>query len=120
MPFGYPYRIDDSGRTARADSDSESYVRSLIEQVLFVSPLERVNQPELGSDLRNLVFGPGDDALSTAAQLSVQSALQKWLSDVILVKDVQVETEDSTLRVTVAYQLLGSPQLSVASFTKET
>lgn len=119
--FGYPYRIDDSGRTARAAADT--YVRDLIEQVLFTSPLERVNQPAFGSELRQLVFGPGDDALATAAQLSVQAALQKWLGDVILVQEVRVEAEDAALNVTVVYQVIGqsagSAQPRVATFSRE-
>lgn len=118
MYFGYPYRIDDSGRTARAEADA--HVRDLIEQALFTSPLERVNQPEFGSDLRQLVFGAASEALIITAQLSVQAALQKWLSDKILVKEVRVENDDALLTVTVLYQILGEPQVRAATFSRET
>jgi hypothetical protein len=117
MLFGYPYRIDDSGRTASADP--ESYIRDLIEQVLFVSPMERVNRPEFGSDLKQLVFGSAGEALTTAAQLSVQAALQKWLGEKILVQDVVVEAEDAVLNVTVIYQVLGQSQVRAATFSRE-
>ncbi len=117
MLFGYPYRIDDSGRTASADPDA--YIRDLIEQVLFVSPMERVNRPDFGSDLKQLLFGAAGEALTTAAQLSVQAALQKWLGEKILVQDVQVEADDAVLNVTVIYQVLGQAQVRAATFSRE-
>ena len=81
----FPYPIDTRGRTAQADDDD--HIRDLIEKVLFTSPGERVNRPDFGSGLMQLVFAPNSDELAAATQFSVQGALQQWLGDLIEVQD---------------------------------
>lgn len=97
----FAFRIDGRGRTAETDEDD--HVRDLIHQVLFTSPGERVNRPDFGCGLKQLVFAPNGDALAAATQLLVQGALQRWLDTVIVVERVRVENVDSRLEVTVAY-----------------
>lgn len=94
-------RIDGRGRTARADADA--HVRELITAVLFTNPGERVNLPEFGCGLRQIVFAPNGDTLATALQPLVASALDRWLSDWIIVNDVSVTAADSTVTVTLAF-----------------
>lgn len=65
-----------------------------------------------------LIFAPNSEALASATQLTVQGALQQWLGDVIQVEAVQVESEDSTLRVTVQYMVRRTQQRQVAQFTQ--
>jgi uncharacterized protein len=90
----------------------------LIEQVLFTAPGERVNRPNFGSGLMQLVFAPNSDALAAATQLSVQSSLQQWLGDLIQVESVDVESEESTLRVTVQYVIRRTQERQVQAFTR--
>lgn len=110
----FPYRIDARGRTASTTEDD--HIRDLIEQVLFTAPGERVNRPTFGSGLLRLVFAPNDDALAGTTQLTVQGNLQQWLGDLIQVLDVQVENEESQLRVSVRYTVRRTQQTSVAEF----
>jgi phage baseplate assembly protein W len=114
----FPFRPDARGRTAVASPDQ--HLRDLIEQVLFTSPGERVNRPDFGAGLLGLVFQPASETVATAAGLSVQGALQKWLGDRIQVRDVAVEAEDSTLRVTVRYLVLRQQRPQIAVFTRTT
>jgi uncharacterized protein len=116
MEIDYPYRFDGRGRTAQTGADD--HIRDLIEQVLFTSPGERVNRPTFGSGVLQLVFAPNDDALATATQVTVQGALQQWLGELILVEDVDVESEDATLRVQVRYVVRRTQQRQVANFTR--
>lgn len=116
MQIDYPYHFNGRGRTA--DTDDEEHIRDLIEQVLFTSPGERVNRPTFGCGLMQLIFAPNSEALASATQLTVQGALQQWLGDVIQVEAVQVESEDSTLRVTVQYMVRRTQQRQVAQFTQ--
>ena len=116
MEIDYPYRFDGRGRTAQ--TTTEDHIRDLIEQVLFTSPGERVNRPTFGSGALQLVFAPNDDALATATQVTVQGALQQWLGELILVEDVDVESEDATLRVQVRYIVRRTQQRQVANFTR--
>ena len=53
----FPYRVDGRGRTALAESD-DAHIRELLEQVLFTVPGERVNRPDFGCGLLQLVFEP--------------------------------------------------------------
>ncbi len=116
MEIDYPYRFDGRGRTAQTGADD--HIRDLIEQVLFTSPGERVNRPTFGSGVLQLVFAPNDDALATATQVTVQGALQQWLGELILVEDVDVESEDAALRVQVRYIVRRTQQRRVANFTR--
>jgi uncharacterized protein len=112
-----PWRIDAAGRTARVPT--EEHVRSLIENVLFTTPGERVNQPTFGSGVLQAVFAPNSDELSATLQVLAQAALQQWLDDVIVVEAVQVEHEDSTLQVTVQYVLRRTNERQTAEFVRE-
>lgn len=99
--LAFPFRIDGRGQTATAPSDE--HVRDLIHQVLFTRPGERVNRPDFGCGLQQLVFMPNSDALATATQFLVQGALQRWLADVIQVDRVAVTAENERLTVLVIY-----------------
>ncbi len=97
----YPFRFDSRGRTA--GTDEADHIRDLIAQVLFTSPGERVMRPDFGSGLLQLVFAPNSDVLEATTHMLVQSALQRWLGDRIVVETVNIEAVDATLRVTVQY-----------------
>lgn len=114
----FPFRIDNRGRTAAATEDD--HVRDLIEQVLFTVPGERVNRPSFGAGLLNLAFAPLSEPLTAAAHLAVQGALQQWLGDLIRVQDVTVETQDSTLRISVRYIINRTQESHDAQFERPT
>ena len=116
MQIDYPFHFDGRGRTAQ--TTPEDHIRDLIEQVLFTSLGERVNRPTLGSGVMQLLFGPNDDALASATQLTVQGSLQQWLGDLILVEAVNVENDDATLQVKVQYIVRRTQQRQVANFTR--
>ena len=116
MHIDYPFHPDNRGRTAQ--TTDEEHIRDLIEQVLFTAPGERVNRPDFGSGLMQIVFGPNSDELATATQFMVQGSLQQWLADLIQVEAVQVESEDATLTVTVQYVVRRNQQRRVTEFTR--
>lgn len=97
----FPFSFDARGHTATAAYDD--YVRGLVEQVLFTAQGERVNRPDFGSGLEQLVFAPNGEELAGATQLLVQSSLQQALSGVITVESVEVDHEESQLQVRVRY-----------------
>ena len=97
----FPFQIDGRGRAAETGEDD--HIRDLIFQVLFTDPGERVNRPDFGCGLKQLVFMPGSDALAAATQVLVQGSLQRWLDAVIQVEAVEVEAVEAELRVSVVY-----------------
>ena len=112
----YPYRIDGRGKTASTDDDD--HIRDLIEQVLFTSPGERINRPAFGTGLAQMVFAPNSGELAAAVQFMVQSSLQQWLGDLIEVEGVTVESNDSSLVVTVRYLVRRDQQRKVSKFSR--
>ena len=116
MNIAYPLHFDERGRTASTADDR--HVRDMIEQVLFTSPGERVNRPTFGSGLLQLVFAPNSEALAAAMQMSVQASLQQWLGDVIAVEGVDVQTNDSTVQVTVQYVIRRTQQRVTGQFER--
>lgn len=117
MQVAFPLRVDGRGRTAGADDDT--HIRDLVEQVLFTAPGERVNRPDFGTGLLQLVFAPTSDELATATELLVQGALERWLGDVIDLRHVEVRSEASTLEVTVAYVIRRTGESTSSSFVRE-
>lgn len=98
----FPFHVDQRGRSATTNPDD--HVRDLIEQVLFTTPGERVNRPDFGCGLMQLVFMPNSDVLSAATQFLVQGALQRWLSDVIQVERVRIDNQNEKLLVEVTFR----------------
>jgi phage baseplate assembly protein W len=116
MQVKFNYQFSNNGRTAEADY--YAHIREMIEQVLFTSPGERVNRPDFGSGLLQLVFQPLSSELVTTTQYLVQGALNQWLGDLIEVSAVEVTREDAMLQVTVAYTVLKTQQPQTAQFTR--
>ena len=112
----YPFHFDGRGRTAETGEDE--HIRDLIEQLLFTSPGERVNRPDFGSGLLQLVFAPAGSELAAATQFLVQGALQQWLGDRIQVEQVAVTVEESTVRVTVTYIVRRTAERQTATFER--
>jgi uncharacterized protein len=87
--YAYPFRIDPiSGQAAQ--TPYATHVDQMIRQILLTAPGERVDLPQFGCGLRQLLFAPDSDALQATAQLTVQRALNQWLANQIQVINVTV------------------------------
>jgi uncharacterized protein len=116
MNIDHPFQFDARGQTARTtDAD---HVRDMIEQLLFTSAGERVNRPDFGSGLMQVVFAPNGSEIATAIQYTTQASLQRWLGDVIDLHEVAVSAEDATLRVLVRYGIKSTGQQRVETFER--
>ena len=116
MNIAFPLQFDSHGNTATVDNDR--HIRDMIEQVLFTAPGERVNRPDFGSGLMQLVFQPNSNELAVTTQFLVQGALQQWLGDLIQVDKVQVISDDATLQVTVVYVVRRTQERKTAQFSR--
>ena len=56
MNIDFPFHFDARGRTATPPTTD--HIRDMIEQLLFTAPGERVNRPDFGSGLLQMVFAP--------------------------------------------------------------
>jgi uncharacterized protein len=101
--FDFPYGVD--GRRRTAETDEDDHIRDLIHQVLFTNPGERVNRPDFGCGIGQLVFMPNSGALAAATQFLVQGALTRWLDPLIAVQRVEVVADDNRLTVSVVFNM---------------
>ena len=112
----FPFHFDRRGATAPADE--RKHVRDLIEQLIFTSPGERVNRPDFGSGVLQLIFAPNSPELAATVQFTLQAALQRWLGDVIELRGVEVSALDSTLTIALAYAIRRTGELQSAQFQR--
>ena len=117
VQYNFPFKVGKNGRTAT--TNKEEHIKQLIEQVLFTSLGERVNRPDFGSGINQLVFAPNSDELVTVTQFLVQGSLQRWLGDLIHVDLVEIQNVDSKLSITVKYKIIKNMMPQTAQFTKE-
>lgn len=118
MNLDHPYHFDHRHRTAETDDDS--HIRDLIEQVLFTMPGERVNRPDFGSGVMQLVFAPNSPELAATTQFLIQGALQQWLGHLITVESVKVEAIEGELRIMIVFVQRRTGERSQAQFTRGT
>jgi len=118
MNIDYPFHFDARGRTASTTDDD--HIRDMLEQLLFTSPGERVNRPDFGSGLLQMVFAPNSAELASALQFTTQAAIQRYLGDVIQLQQLQVTVQDATLNVTVNYVVRGTGQPQAQTFVRST
>ena len=109
----FPYRFDAAGRTALAGE--ARHVDGMIEQFLFTAVGERVMLPEFGSGLLQRMFKPNAAEVATALQFTAQAGLQRWMGDLIEVRDLTVTSDDTrlTLRVTYVIRRTGEERTRV-------
>ena len=62
MNIDFPFHFDSRGRTAATSDDD--HIRDMIEELLFTNPGERVNRPDFGSGLLQMV--------------SLETSLRNW------------------------------------------
>jgi uncharacterized protein len=123
VDYAFPLRIDGSSQQA-AQASYAAHVEQMIEQILLTTPGERVDLPDFGCGLRQLVFAPLDASLSATLQLQVTQALDQWLPGVIQVGTVTVATspdgaalEPGTVQVTVTYTLIDTQTTAQTTVT---
>jgi phage baseplate assembly protein W len=99
--FVFPFAVSQSGRIRATGGDDA--IRAKIIQVLFTTRGERVNQPEFGCGLFDLVFDMNDPILAASVEFTVGQALTRWLANEIRVEAVNIKAVDENLLAEIAY-----------------
>ena len=116
MNIDYPFHFDGRGRTAA--TDDTDHIRDMIEELLFTAPGERVNRPDFGSGLLQMMFAPNSTELAAALQFTTQAALQRYLGDLIDLQQLEVTAQDATLTVVVKYLIRATQQTQQNTFVR--
>ena len=116
MNIDYPFHFDHTGRTAV--TGYEDHIRDMVEQFLFTQSGERVNRPDFGSGLMQLVFAANSPELAATLQFTMSAGLQQWLGDLIDVQLLEVLSDGSILRVNLTYQIRRTKETRTEQFTR--
>jgi len=116
MNIDYPFHFDSLGRSAT--TDDTTHIEEMLKQLLLTNPGERVNRPDFGSGLQQLVFAPNSPELAAALQFTLQAAIQRWLGDLVDLQGLSVISEDSTLTIFISYVVRRTNQQQVTQFTQ--
>jgi phage baseplate assembly protein W len=116
MNIDFPLHFDSRGQTAKANDDH--HIRGMIEQLIFTNPGERVNRPDFGSGLLQLIFAPNSPELAATVQFTVQAAILQWLGDLIELEALEVTSSDSTLQLDMKYIVRRTAQQQSATFAR--
>lgn len=118
MNIDFPFNFDSRGLTA--STDDNDHIRDMIEQFLFTNAGERVNRPNFGSGLLQLIFAPNSPELASTLQFTVQAGLQQWLGDIIEVQALEVISEDAKLRIDIRYIVRRTQETYTTTFIRST
>ena len=116
VQFDFPFHFDARGRTA--STTEADHVRDLIEQLIFTAPGERVNRPEFGTGILQLVFEPNSPELAATLQFALQAAVQRWLGDLVDLRHLEVSVDDSTLAIEMTYAIRRTGEEQTATFER--
>jgi hypothetical protein len=116
MSIDYPFHFDSRGRTATAGDDA--HICAMIEQLIFTSLGERVNRPDFGSGVLQLIFAPNSPELAAAIQFTIQAAIQRWLGDLLELQALDVRSEDTKLTIDVKYVIRRTQQTHTGRFVR--
>jgi uncharacterized protein len=102
-----PFRKGHSGGFAEI-ADADLHIKNKIMQVLFTIPGERVNLPEFGCRLRDLVFEGNNEVLRAAVTYSISRSLTRWMGEEVKIENVKVDSdeEEGVLYIQIFYQRL--------------
>jgi uncharacterized protein len=107
MNLDFPFHFDIRGQTATTDDNN--HIRDLIEQFLFTNQGERVNRPDFGSGLLEVIFEPNSPKLIADLQ-RIKSGLQHWLDDLIDLDELDIVSEEAEVHILVRYQVRDDPE----------
>ena len=116
MNIDFRFHIDGRGRSA--ESDEDDHILDMIEQFIFTNPGERVNRPDFGSGLQQLVFAPNSPELASALQFTMQAGLNRWLGDLIELRALDVQSGEAELRITLNYVVRRTSETRTAQLAR--
>lgn len=112
----FPLQFDALGSTATSERDD--HIHEMIELVLFTNPGERVNRPEFGCGILHNIFAGNGDQLAVALQATMAASLNRWLGDLIEVRELEVVPNDSTLSVLLSYCVTNTGEIRTDTFER--
>jgi phage baseplate assembly protein W len=116
MNIDFPLHFDSRGHTATTGENN--HILDMLEQLIFTNPGERVNRPDFGSGILQLLFAPNSPELAATVQFTLQAAIQHWLGDIVEIQELEVTAVDSTLTLDLTYLVRRTNEVQTATLTR--
>jgi phage baseplate assembly protein W len=102
-----PFQKGHTGGLAETN-DIDLHIKNKIMQVLFTIPGERVNLPEFGCRLRDLVFEGNNEVLRSAVTYTIFRSLTRWMGQEVRIDNVKVDSDEDegVLYIQILYERL--------------
>ena len=91
-------------------TNGEEHIRNMIISILFTSPGERINQPEFGCGLKDLVFANATPMLDSVIDFVIRGGIERWMGELISIDDMQTHIHDEKIIVKITYTIKHSLQ----------
>jgi phage baseplate assembly protein W len=113
--LGFLFHVGPDGRTVNPTSLAD-HVKGEVIQLLLTNQGEREFVPAFGGGVRGLLFEPIDDALVGMSKAQITRSISDWLGHRVVLEDLQVESEESEIRVELKYSVPGIEESRVLRF----
>jgi len=117
--LAFPFAVGADGRSRTAVTLADQVLQEL-EQLVLTNPGERLFLPDFGGGVNRLLFEGIDGNTGSIAQATLTQAIRYWLAGRADLQGVNVSTENSTISITILYQLAGATALIRAIFQRNT
>jgi len=104
MNIAFPLAIGEDGRTATALT--AQHINDMIEQLIFTNPGERVNRPDFGGGMYQVIFAPNSLELQATIHITLLASLQQYLGDLIDVEALDIQVADETFLLLISYRII--------------
>jgi phage baseplate assembly protein W len=108
--LAFPFVPAENGRSATVRYGSDGHVRQMLELLIMTMVGERVMRPDLGSPVRQMLFGAGNGPVAIALAATLQATITQRLGHVLELLDLDVSYDDAAaaLDIVVSYAVLAS------------
>ena len=108
--LAFPFAAAANGRSASVDYGSDAHVRQMLELLILTLVGERVMRPDLGSPVRQMLFGAGEGPVAIALAATLQATITQYLGHVLALHELDVDYDEgaAALNIVVGYEVLAT------------
>ena len=90
-----------------ANSSLKEKVRSQLMHIVFTPKLQKIRQPNFGTDLIKFIFSPSDDMSWEAVKTEISESVTRWATNIVLrnIDVVKNEEDEHEIYVRLDYSV---------------
>jgi len=115
--LSFPFQVTPDGWSGGPDS-LEAHIREEMMQLVLTNPGERLNLPEFGAGVRQLLFEGLDSHAAALAKARIAQAVARFLGNRVALENLEVRLENSKLDVDISYRILATQEKKSMRFQR--